>query len=860
MPRFSPTPRTHLLAIGGPSAFCWPSVLGVLLISFWPILASLFLMVFLGGCQPSSPGRVKLMVWGLASTEETKGLDATVAAFEARNPDVDVVLLSMGAGGMNPQKLMTSIAGDVPPDVIDQDRFTIGDWASRGAFRPLDDLIEQAGINPDDFYPACWNEAVYEGRVYAIPYGTDDRALYWNKALFREVGLDPERPPQTWEELLDDAVKLTAYRPDGSFERIGFIPNYGNSWLYLYSWQNGGEFMSPDGRTCTLDNPYTIGALEWMVEVYDALKGAEAIGAFQSTFQTEALDPFYTGKVAMKIDGNWVLNLIARYAPDLDFGVAPAPVPAARLRGEGRFKGQPPFITWSGGFSLAIPRGARHVEEAWRFIQWMTSLEGWLVLNEAQRAYNFSQGRPYVPNMSANRKVDEEIFRRFAPEQPRLRKGLRTFMDLMPVSRFRPVTFVGQRLWDEHVRAFEQAIHHKMTPAEALAAGRKTVQEEYDKIRQQEQYPRLAWWKPLSLVALLLAGLLTAVGLALRRAAVGKLLRSEAWAGWLFASPWLVGFLIFTAGPLIASIIFSFCHYDVLHPARYVGLKNYRDLVADPLVWKTIYNVGFLSILGIPLGMAAGLAIAMLLNAKVRGMSWYRTGFYLPSIVPAVANAILWIWILQPDFGLVNAGYRTTIGAHVAPFVQETVAAAETWMAHQAEALPAWLAWLRGPLQNPWWLHWLVEAPKWLASESWSKPALILMGLWGAGAGMIIWLAGLQGIPQHLYEAAQLDGASAWQQFRHVTLPMLTPYIFFNLIIGTIGSLQRFVDVYIMTNGGPVDSTQVPVLYLFRNAFQYFKMGYASSMAWFLFVIILALTLIQLKVAPRWVHYEGGPA
>jgi len=843
----------------GPAAFGWPNVLGARPSACIPILASLFFLSFLGGCQPSQKGRVKLMVWGLASTEETKGLDATVAAFEERNPDLDVVLLSMGAGGMNPQKLMTSIAGNVPPDVIDQDRFTIGDWASRGAFRPLDDLIERDGINPEDFYPACWSEAVYEGRVYAIPYGTDDRALYWNKNLFRAVGLDPERPPQTWAELLDYAVKLTAYRPDGSFERIGFIPNYGNSWLYLYSWQNGGEFMSPDGQTCTLDNPYTVEALEWMVEVYDALQGAEAIGAFQSTFQSEALDPFYTGKVAMKIDGNWVLNLIARYAPDLDFGVAPAPVPTARLRGEGRFQGQPPFLTWSGGFSLAIPRGARHVEEAWRFIRWMTSLEGWLILNEAQRAYNFSQGRPYVPNMSANRKVDEEIFRRFAPEQPRLRKGLRTFMDLMPVSRFRPVTFVGQRLWDEHVRAFEQAIHHKMTPAEALAAGRKTVQEEYNKICQQEQYPVLAWWKPLSLVAWLLVGLLTVVGVALRRAAGRKLLRREAWAGWLFAAPWLLGFLIFTAGPILVSILFSFCHYDVLHPARYVGLKNYRDLVADPLVWKTIYNVGFLSLLGMPLGMAAGLALAMLLNAKVRGMAWYRTAFYLPSIVPAVANAILWMWILQPDFGLVNAGYRATIGAHVAPFVQATVGALETWLAHQAEALPTWLDWLGGPLRNPWWLHWLVEAPKWLASESWSKPALILMGLWGAGAGMIIWLAGLQGIPQHLYEAAELDGASAWQQFRHVTLPMLTPYIFFNLIIGTIGSLQRFVDVYIMTNGGPVDSTQVPVLYLFRNAFQYFKMGYASSMAWFLFVIILVLTLIQLKVAPRWVHYEGGP-
>lgn len=766
----------------------------------------------------SASAKTKLMVWGMAVGEETKGLEATVREFERRNPDIDVVMLSMGAGQMNPQKLMTSIAGEVPPDVIRQDRFTIGDWASRDAFMPLDDLIRRDGIRPEDFYPACWQEACYRGRVYAIPYGTDCRALYWNKRLFREVGLDPERPPRTWEELYDYALRLTKSNPDGSFARIGFIPNFGNSWLYLYSWQNGGEFMSPDGRTCTLDNPYTAEALEYMVSIYDALKGAEAIGAFQSTFQTEALDPFYTGKVAMKIDGNWVLNQIARYAPDLDFGVAPAPVPSARLRGEGRFQGQPPFITWSGGFSLAIPRGARHVEEAWRFIKWMTSLEGWLVLNEAQREYNRSLGRPYVPNMTANIKIDEEIFRRFAPENPRLRRALRTFLDLMPVSRFRPVTFVGQRLWDEHVRAFELAIHHKKTPREALQEGREKVQKELDKVFQREEFPLLDWRIPLVVVAIGVVMLWGWAWWALRRAGpVGKLLRGEALAGWLFASPWLLGFLLFTAGPIVASIIFSFCDYDVLHPARYVGWNNYRELGRDPLVWKAVWNVAYLSALGIPLGMAVGLGLAMLLNAKVKGMSWYRTVYYLPSIVPAVANAILWVWILNPEFGLVNSIFRQTLGA---------------------------------------WLGW--EAPKWLSSEQWSKPSLILMGLWGAGGGMIIWLAGLQGIPQHLYEAAELDGATAWRKFWHITIPMLTPYIFFNLVMGTIGSLQRFVDVYIMTGGGPVDSTLVPVLYLFQNAFQYFKMGYASAMAWFLFVIILVLTLLQLKFAPRWVHYEGG--
>lgn len=234
---------------------------------------------------------------------------------------------------------------------------------------------------------------------------------------------------------------------------------------------------------------------------------------------------------------------------------------------------------------------------------------------------------------------------------------------------------------------------------------------------------------------------------------------------------------------------------------------------------KALYNAGFLALFGLPLSLITGLAIAMLLNTKVGGMTWYRTIYYLPSIVPIVANAILWVWVLNPEYGLINAAWRATLG------------------------------------------HWFgLPAPLWLSHEKTAKPALILMGLWGAGGGMILWLAGLQGVPQHLYEAAEIDGANWWNKFWNVTFPMITPYLFFNLIMGTIGVLQTFETVYIMTGGGPVDSTLVPVLYLFNCAFTYFKMGYASALAWILFVIVLILTLIQLKLAPRWVHYEGERA
>ncbi|MCC6728589.1 MAG: extracellular solute-binding protein [Chthonomonadales bacterium] len=805
------------------------------------LIACLAALAAFGCARPREPARVRLVVWGLQYGEESEGLRARVSEFERRHPGIEVSILSMGAGQMNPQKLMTAIVGNVPPDVIHQDRFTIGDWASRDAFRPLDDLIRDDVGAPDairrtDFYPACWAEAVYEGKVYAVPSGTDDRALYYNRAAFREVGLDPDRPPRSWADLKDCAVKLTRLAPDGSFERIGFIPNYGNSWLYLYSWQNGGEMMSPDGRRCTMDNPGTVGALRFMVDIYDALGGVTKVDAFSSGFQTQELDPFLTGKVAMKIDGNWVLQGIARYRPDLDFAVAPAPVPRERLEQTlggkpGRFHGEDPFITWAGGFSYAIPRGAPHPREAWQFVKWMSSVEANLIDARAQQAYNVGKGRPFVPPISANKRVNEAVFREFAPRSAKLRQPLRLFIDMMDAARFRPVTFVGQRLWDEHVRAFEQATHHAetgKTPKEALADGRRVVQAELDKAIAYARYPLLDQRVPIAISAVFGLALLAFAGVRLRGVLrMGRVSRGEALAGLLFAMPWILGFLVLTAGPIITSIFLSFCSYDVLHPPRYVGLHNYAELFgADMYYLRTsLYNVAYLATIGIPLGIVTGLAIAMLLNAKIGGMSGYRTAFYLPSIVPVVASAVLWAWVLNgdPSRGLLNAAWKAT--------------------------LTAWFG---------------VDPPGWFGAAEWAKPGLIIQGLWGAGGGMILWLAGLQGIPQHLYEAADLDGAGWWSRFRNVTVPMLSPYIFFNLIMGTIAALQEFDRIYVLsgqgagsTSVGPVDSLLVPVMYLFNNAFKYFKMGYASALAWVLFIIILVLTVIQLKLAPRWVHYEA---
>jgi ABC-type sugar transport system permease subunit/ABC-type glycerol-3-phosphate transport system substrate-binding protein len=780
------------------------------------------------GAQAQKP-KAKLIVWGLQAGPETAGLNAQVAEFEKRNPDIDVSLLSMGAGAMNPQKLMTSIVGGVPPDLINQDRFTIGDWASRDAFQPLDKFLEEEKdtaqpVKAEDFYPAAWKEAVYKGRVYAIPTGVDDRMLFYSRKAFREAGLDPNKPPRTWAELKDYAKKLTKRNDKGGYERVGFIPNWGDSWLYLYSWQNGGEFMSPDGRTCTLDNPRTVESLDYMKEMYDLLGGYDKVSIFQSGFQSNEQDPFFTGKIGMVINGSWSLNSIARYAPDLDFAVAPAPVPEERLKGEGIFKGQHPFITWTGGFSLAIPAGARNPREAWRFTKWITGEEASLIGARAQKKFNEEKGRPFVFSFSASPRINARLLELFPPENPRLFTAQKAFIDLLPTAKFRPVTFVGQTLWDAHVRAFERACQNAQTPKAALSEQKILVQKELDKAFARESLPLFSFTKPVAIIAVLCLGALAFGGVQVsRQLGHSRMAKREAAAGYLMAAPWIIGFLLLTAGPIIASILLAFCDYDVLHAPRYAGLSNFETLFTDDreLIGKAFYNAAYLSLIGIPLGMGTGLAIAMLLNMNVKGMAWYRTAFYIPSIVPAIASAVLWAWILagDPSKGLLNALWQAT--------------------------LTQWFGW---------------APPGWFGVADWAKPGLIVQGLWGAGGGMILWLAGLQGIPVSLYEAARIDGARGWAQFRHITLPMLSPYIFFNLIMGTIGSLQEFDRVYVLGGGsggaGPLDSLLVPVFYLFNNAFRFFKMGYASAIAWVVFVVILALALLQLWAQKYWVHYE----
>ncbi|HEY0867658.1 MAG TPA: ABC transporter substrate-binding protein, partial [Fimbriimonas sp.] len=443
------------------------------------------------------------MVWGIGLGPDTKGTEAVIREFEKRHPDVRVRTLSMGAGRMSPQKLMTSIVGNVPPDVINQDRFTISDWASRGAFMPLDGLIQKdlarndpLTPKPEQYYPAVWKEASFGGKVYGIPTSADNRILFWNKARFRArakqlraAGLDPNRPPRTWSELLSYSKALTEYDKNGNLKNAGFLPNFGNVWLYMYAFQNNASFMSEDGRTCTLYTPEAEEALKFIVDGYDLVGGYERALAFQSGFQGGENDPFILGKVAMKVDGDWILSGLARYAPQMDLGAAPPPVPDDRYHKRGRFANEKDtFVTWFGGFSLAIPKGAKNPTDGWEYIKFATSTEGRLIENRAQKAWERRRGRSYIARLQGSQEANEALFREMKPADPKFAAALQQHIDLSKSGRIRPATFASQPLWDEHVRALEAASYHKMSPKEALLTGQAVVQRELDNYFGQSAY------------------------------------------------------------------------------------------------------------------------------------------------------------------------------------------------------------------------------------------------------------------------------------------------------------------------------------------------------------------------------------
>lgn len=294
--------------------------------------------------------------------------------------------------------------------------------------------------------------------------------------------------------------------------------------------------------------------------------------------------------------------------------------------------------------------------------------------------------------------------------------------------------------------------------------------------------------------------------------ALSRYRRAEMWAGYLCIAPWLVSFIVLTAGAMLFGLMLAFFETDLLSEFTFVGLRNFGSLFTDDLFKKSLYNTAYYTFTTVPLSTLSAFVMALILNQGVWGQGIFRTIYYLPSVVSGVAVSIIWIWLFSPQNGIINA-FLAIFG--------------------------------------------ISPGPRWFYSEQWAMPGLIIMSLWGVGGAMLIYLAGLQGIPKELYEAVDIDGAGPFRRLINITVPLMTPTIFFNVIMNIIGSFQVFTSAFIATQGGPNNATLTLVLYLYRKGFQQFRFGYASTVSWALMVIILLFTALVFRSSSVWVYYES---
>ncbi|MFB8372829.1 ABC transporter substrate-binding protein [Paenibacillus taichungensis] len=396
-------------------------------------------------------GNTTVTMWHGLTSIDLDNLNKVVKAFEEKNPTIKMKLVYTESSEGSDQKLLTAVAGGNPPDVALFDRFKVGTWAAQGSLTDLSSMAAESGIRKEMYYPFAWEESSYQGKLYAMPMDTDSRLLFYNKDHFTEVGLDPNKPPQTIAELEAAAEKLTI-KEGKRFKRIGFIPWYSQGWLYTWGWTFGGEFQDATTGKITANDPKVVEALQWMTD-FGKKYNVEDIAGFTSAAGTEEMDPFISGQVSMKISGNFTVKGIEKFKPDLNYGVAPIPTPTGTN-----------FTTWSGGGSAIIPKGAKNVAAAWKFLEFLGKEEGQTLLNADSQ-------------ISVIDSVNDKYGYKDDPI-------MKEFIKILPNSHNRPVIPEGQLLWNELASATEKATRGNGTPKENLDRVTEIVNkalEKYDK-------------------------------------------------------------------------------------------------------------------------------------------------------------------------------------------------------------------------------------------------------------------------------------------------------------------------------------------------------------------------------------------
>ncbi len=745
----------------------------------------------------AGPDRITLTMVHMGFERDRLIAEMLKKRFEELNTDLYLNVIRTSVE----RKADAMVAGQVAPDIL-YIKFDEVPYHFEGeTMLDLTPLISKdEGLNLDDYYPQMLEPFMRDGRLYALPCFYTPFIVYYNKDLFDKYGVPypPADGNWDWNDYRDRAIRLTHDTDgDGRTDEFGVYFAWWQHGVEAFIRQNGGRILSEDAQKLVMSDPGTVEALRFLYDLKFKDKVAPSVLTAPGQNPTRL---FRQGKVGMY--GPWGVFSVPdfRKIKRFDWDVAPLPKGPTGIRAGIVFP-----------YAYAISTQSKHPQEAYRLVRFLTAGEGAKILAR------FSL---FIP---CRKSIAESALFKDPTTKPdnddAILDDVTEGYACLPASATTRWTDVYYEINKELNNLLNDGRH---TPEQSCQiiddVGNRILAE------AREQTSKTPFFHWLSFPAAIAAAALLILVISRRRMrgkplSLGPLSRKEERWGYVFLSPWLVGFICLTAGPILFSLALSFCKWQSLsslRTAQFVGPRNYETLLSgrDHLFYRSLLVTAYYTALSVPLGVCGSLALAVLMNVRAKGIHIFRTIYYMPAVLPIVAVTVLWWYLFNPNSGLVN---------------------------HLLDLLG------------------IAEKPNWINSPYWSVPLLVTMSLWAVGGNMIIYLAGLQGIPTSLYEAAEIDGAGTWRKFRHVTLPMITPVLFFNIVMGIIGSFQVFSQAYVMYagSGGPNDSALFYVLHLYRKAFEEFQLGYGSAMAWILFIIIFLFTLLIVKSSPMWVHYEG---
>lgn len=772
----------------------WLPLLLVALLALWFVLEQ----------SPEQRTGAVVLRWVVNSQERDQVFaQAAKRAFETRHPNIRIQFIKQNEGN----KVETMIAGGDAPDVLDVGMGKLHYYVQANVLRDLTPYMTSADQADLSHYFSVALAPFQQGdKTYGLPWGYVPFLLFYNKNLFDKYGLAYPNDRWTWEDYRRAAKAMTHdLNGDGITDEFGASFAQWQEGYYCWIYQNGGSVLTTDGSHATFDDPKVVEAVDF---VHRLTREDRVMPTDVNKPKQSGMGLFEAGKLGMNgPTGSFYIPTYRTYEK-VDWDIADVP---AGPSGRG---------TMVAPIAFGVTTQSKHPREAWELVRFLGSPEGQQILADSglfvpcRRDVALSDAYLKAPGLPANKYALVAMMDD--------RNGRKPWGIVPPWSGDRWGD-VNDTALNAKLGSFLFGIPKAGDTAQSVCT---TINQKANQIlaedRASYQGVPIRW--PLVLAstgALLMAG----AGFwlrAIRRFSRGsrQLKAEQAW-GYFAIAPWLLGFLIFSLGPILFSILLSFTRWNNLAPAssaRFVGIDHYITLLSgkDELFGKSLHATFYFAILNVPLSLFAGLMVALLMNSRLKGIALFRTIYYLPAVMPAVATAVLFRWIFGQQ-GLLN--FLLGGGGHI-PYSR---------------------------------------LPDWLNDPKWTIPSMVVMGLWGVGGGMMIYLAGLQNIPTQLYEAAQIDGAGVLAQFRAVTLPMLSPVLFFNLVMGIIGAFQVFTSAFVLFGGGsgPEDSALFYSFYLYRKAFEQFQIGYGSALAWILFVIILAFTAIVFRSSSFWVYYEG---